>query len=132
MPESVWKPAPATVMQPSGMLSTAARVERGEAQAAGVARSSRAGMNRSVKARPTMRGLPPCSGRLPRIQTLRMPFFSRMVVMVLVLTRFSVSTTAGARGEIDSLMLFLWLGQGIEGRRKSKSQPSSACSVASW
>ena len=35
-----------------------------------------------------MRGWPGCSGAVPRIQTLRRPFFSSMVVMVAVETRF--------------------------------------------
>lgn len=45
-----------TAMQPAGISSIAARVDFGEVQEAGVARSSRAGMKRTVKARPTMRG----------------------------------------------------------------------------
>jgi hypothetical protein len=44
--------ASTTAMHPAGMASIAVRVETGEAQAAGVARSSRAGTKRSVKARP--------------------------------------------------------------------------------
>ena len=52
-------------MQPSGIASIAARVERGEAQDSGVARSSRAGTKRSVNAGPTMRGWPGASGRVP-------------------------------------------------------------------
>ena len=55
MPASVTPIASATATQPGGMSSIAARVERGEDHEAGVARSSRAGMKRKVKARPTMR-----------------------------------------------------------------------------
>ena len=56
MPASVTPMASTTATHPSGMASMAARVEIGEAQEAGVARSSRAGTKRSVKARPTTRG----------------------------------------------------------------------------
>jgi hypothetical protein len=42
--------ASTTATAPSGISSIAARVDRGEAQDAGVARSSRAGINRKVKA----------------------------------------------------------------------------------
>ena len=55
-PASPIPPASMTATQPAGMSSIAARVERGEDQEAGVATSSRPGMNRSVKARPTTRG----------------------------------------------------------------------------
>jgi hypothetical protein len=84
MPESVTPIASTTAMQPSGMSSMAARVERGEDQDSGVARSSRAGMKRMVKAGPTKRGWSGRSGRVPRIQMLRKPFFSRTVVTVAV------------------------------------------------
>ncbi len=47
--------ASATAMQPSGMASIAPRVEIGFAQLSGVARSSRTGTKRSVKAGPTRR-----------------------------------------------------------------------------
>ena len=43
------------IAAPSGIASMAARVEIGEAQLAGVARSSRAGTKRRVKAGPTRR-----------------------------------------------------------------------------
>jgi hypothetical protein len=56
MPAMVTPIASATAKQPSGMSSIAARVERGLAQLSGVARSSRAGTNRMVKAGPTRRG----------------------------------------------------------------------------
>jgi hypothetical protein len=84
MPASVTPMAPATQMHPGGIASTAVRVEIGEDQAAGVARSSRAEMKRNVKARPTARGWPGASGVVPRSQTLRSPFLSRTVVTVAV------------------------------------------------
>src|SRR5438445_11645072 len=64
------------------MASIAVRVEIGEDQDSGVARSSRAGTKRKVKAGPTSRGCAGRSGREPRIQTFRKPFLSRTVVMV--------------------------------------------------
>jgi hypothetical protein len=67
MPASVSPRASATQMHPAGMSSIAARVERGEAQLSGVARSSLAGTKRSVKAGPTIRRYPPASGFGPRI-----------------------------------------------------------------
>ena len=73
------------------MASIAARVEIGEAQLAGVARSSRAGTKRSVNAGPAMRGWPGFSGAAPRIQTLRRPFFNSTVVTVAVETRMALS-----------------------------------------
>src|SRR3546814_19325358 len=84
-------------MQPAGIASMAARVDFGEDQDSGVARSSRAGTKRSVKARPTSLGCPGCSGRVPRIQTLRSPFFSSSVVIVAVDTAASVSTILESR-----------------------------------
>src|SRR5690606_14765033 len=65
-------------------------------QLSGVARSSRAGTKRSVKAGPTTRPWPGLSGLVPRIQTLRRPFFRRTVVSVAVETPFSVSTIFGS------------------------------------
>ena len=73
------------------MASMAARVEVGEDQDSGVARSSRAGTKRNVNARPTLRCSPGRSGRVPRIHTLRSPFLSRMVVMVAVVIPRSMS-----------------------------------------
>ena len=58
MPASVTPMASTTAMQPSGMASIAVRVEIGDDQDSGVARSSRAGTKRSVKAGPTSRGCP--------------------------------------------------------------------------
>jgi hypothetical protein len=96
MPASVTPIASTTAMQPSGIASIAARVEIGFAHEAGVARSSRAGTNRSVNAGPTRRGWPGSSGRAPRSQTLRRPFFKRTVVSVAVVTCDSVATTVGS------------------------------------
>ena len=73
--------ASATAMQPAGIASIAPRVEIGFDQLSGVARSSRTGTKRSVKAGPTSRSLF-CSGIGPFIQQRRMPFFSSIVVMV--------------------------------------------------
>ena len=78
------------------MSSIAARVERGEAQDSGVARSSRAGTKRMVKARPISRGSPARSGFGPRIHTLRRPFFSSTVVMVAVETPASAAVIFGS------------------------------------
>jgi hypothetical protein len=61
-------------------------VDFGELHDAGVARSSRAGMKRTVNARPATRGVLGASGNAPRIQMLRRPFFKRMVVRVAVVT----------------------------------------------
>ena len=63
MPAVVTPIASATAMQPSGIASIAPRVEIGRAQLAGVARSSRTGTKRSVKAGPTTRlPVPPENG----------------------------------------------------------------------
>src|ERR1700680_3175083 len=70
------------------------RVDRGDDQDSGVARSSRIGMKRKVKTAPTTRGEPERSGRQPRSQTLRRPFFSKIVVMVAVDTPERVCTTS--------------------------------------
>src|SRR3954447_18526794 len=86
MPASVTLMASTTAMQPSGMASIAVRVEIGDDQDSGVARSSRAGTKRNVKAGPTSRFCPGRSGRAPRIHTFRNPFLSRTVVMVAVVT----------------------------------------------
>src|ERR1700676_1244518 len=96
MPASVIPIASTTATQPSGMASMAARVDRGDDQDSGVARSSRIGTNRIVKAAPTTRGEPGRSGRQPRIQTLRSPFFSKIVVIVAVDTPERVCTTSRA------------------------------------
>ena len=96
MPASVTPMASTTAMQPAGIASMAARVDLGDDQDSGVARSSRDGTKRSVKARPTSRGWPGCSGRVPRIQTLRRPFLSRTVVTVAVETPDSAATILGS------------------------------------
>src|ERR1700754_2574464 len=95
MPASVIPMASTTAMQPSGIASIAVRVEIGDDQDSGVARSSRAGTKRSVKAGPTSRGRPGRSGRAPRIHTLRRPFFSRTVVMVAVVMPARVLRASG-------------------------------------
>ena len=99
-PASVTRLASITAMQPAGISSIAARVDFGELQEAGVARSSRAGMKRTVKARPTMRGWLLVRENAPRIQTLRRPFFSRTVVSVAVVT-FARATKAAESLAVD-------------------------------
>jgi hypothetical protein len=84
-------------MQPSGMASMAVLVEIGDDQDSGVARSSRAGTKRNVKAGPTSRFCPGRSGFAPRSQTFRKPFLSRTVVMVAVVTCESVAMASGVR-----------------------------------
>src|SRR6185295_19052100 len=97
MPASVMPMASTTVMQPFGMASIAVRVEIGDDHDSGVARSSRAGTNRSVNAGPTSLGCPGRSGLVPRIQTFRRPFLSRTVVMVAVDTPERVARASGDR-----------------------------------
>src|SRR5690349_15165984 len=108
IPASVMPMASTTAMHPAGMASMAVRVEIGDDQDSGVARSSRAGTKRSVKADPTSRGRPGLRGRAPRIQTLRRPFFNRTVVMVAVVTRERILIASGVKdiektgsGELD-------------------------------
>jgi hypothetical protein len=48
-----------------------------------------------VKAGPTSRGCPGRSGREPRNQTFRSPFFRRTVVMVAVETRERIAMASG-------------------------------------
>src|SRR5256886_1947015 len=91
MPAEVMPIASATATQPSGISSMAPRVEIGFAQLSGVARSSRTGTKRNVKAGPTKRAPPGTSGRGPFIQQRRMPFFNRIVVMVAVVIARSAS-----------------------------------------
>ncbi len=98
MPASLVPIASTTAITPAGIASIAARVEIGDAHEAGVARSSRAGTKRSVKARPTRRsGSRSASGMAPRIQTLRRPFFSSTVVSVAVVTPCSARSVAASR-----------------------------------
>ncbi len=92
------------------MFSIAARVEPGDDQDSGVARSSRAGTNRSVNARPTIRGSPCRSGRVPRIQTLRKPFFNRTVVSVAVETPESVRRIVPSSGRVSAINFLSFVG----------------------
>src|SRR5664280_1252576 len=92
MPAPSTPMASATTTQFSGMASIALRVEIGFDQLSGVARSSRTGTKRSVKAGPTTRFPEKPKGMAPAIQERRMPFFSSMVVMVPVVTLRSVSS----------------------------------------
>src|SRR6516165_10369320 len=85
--------ASATAMTPSGISSMAARVEIGWAQLSGVAKSSRTGTKRKVKAGPMMRSPFEISGFGPFIQQRRMPFFSNIVVMVAVVTLWRMSNS---------------------------------------
>src|SRR6185503_9936521 len=98
MPAVVTPMASATAMQPSGIASMAARVEIGLPQLAGVARSSRTGTKRNVKAGPINR-LPAAAenGIAPRIQQCRMPFLRSIVVMVAVVTFSSLEITSDER-----------------------------------
>ncbi len=94
MPAPVTPMASATTTQFSGMASIAPRVEIGFDQLSGVARSSRTGTKRNVKAGPTTRLPEKPNGMAPAIQEWRMPFFRSMVVMVPVVTLRSVSSVA--------------------------------------
>ncbi len=91
MPAPVTPMASATTTQFSGMASIAERVEIGFDQLSGVAKSSRTGTKRSVKAGPTTRLPEKPKGMAPAIQAWRMPFFSSMVVMVPVVTVLRIS-----------------------------------------
>ena len=103
IPASATPAASTTAIAPSGIASIAARVEMGEAQEAGVARSSRAGTKRSVKARPTRRRTSGWIGCACRIQTFRSPFFRSTVVSVAVETSFRVSTTSSNGGRSSAM-----------------------------
>jgi hypothetical protein len=98
MPASPLPIASTTTRQPSGMASMAARVEICAPHDSGVARSSRPGTKRSVKARPMMRPWPERRGPAPRIHTLRRPFFSSTVVSVAVVTPDSAYTMSASSG----------------------------------
>jgi len=100
MPASTMPIASTTAMAPSGIASIAARVEIGEPHDAGVARSSRAGTKRKVKARPARRFAAAAwpTGIAPRIQTLRRPFFRSTVVRVAVVTDSRARAVSAARG----------------------------------
>ena len=97
IPASVTPMASTTAMQPGGIASIAARVEIGDDQDSGVARSSRAGTKRRVNARPTVRPVAVGKGRVPRIHTLRSPFLSSTVVRVAVEMRSSARACAASR-----------------------------------
>src|SRR5262249_1947230 len=92
IPALVTPMASATTTQFSGMASIAPRVEIGFDQLSGVARSSRTGTNRSVKAGPTTRFPEKPNGIAPAIHERRMPFFKSIVVMVPVVMFRSIST----------------------------------------
>jgi hypothetical protein len=83
--------ASATAITPSGMASIAERVEIGDAQLSGVAKSSRTGTKRKVKAGPTRRSPFGVSGFGPFIQQRRMPFLRSTVVTVAVVTLRNMS-----------------------------------------
>ncbi len=123
MPASCTPIESTTAMQPAGMSSIAARVEIGEAHDSGVARSSRAGTKRSVNARATNRGWPGRNGRVPRSQTLRRPFFSRIVVSVAVVTCDRMAMALAS-----SCMSMAWVmgteASSTAGRRTPSSQDS--------
>jgi hypothetical protein len=91
MPAEAIPMASATAMHPSGISSIAPLVEIGFAQLSGVAKSSRTGTKRSVKAGPARRVPSAMSGFGPFIQQRRMPFFNSIVVMVAVVIARSVS-----------------------------------------
>jgi hypothetical protein len=69
-------------------------VDIGLPQLSGVATSSRAGMKRSVKARPATRSPLGTSGFGPFIQQRRMPFFNSIVVIVALVTLCKISNSA--------------------------------------
>src|SRR5689334_709203 len=123
MPASVMPIASTTAMQPSGIASIAVRVEIGEDQDSGVARSSRAGTKRRVKASPTRRAWPGFSGRAPRIQTFRKPFLSRTVVIVAVVT-------------CERVLIASWLrdiaGSGLVFRGKSEAHLAGRADGVKW
>ncbi len=98
MPAPVTPMASATTTQFSGIASMAERVEIGFDQLAGVARSSRTGTKRSVKAGPTTRLPEKPNGMAPAIQAWRMPFFSSIVVMVPVVKLRSLFNCCGHEG----------------------------------
>src|SRR5215467_403870 len=118
MPASVMPMASTTAMQPAGIASIAVRVEIGDDQDSGVARSSRAGTKRRVKAGPTRRGIPGFSGRAPRIQTFRRPFLSSTVVIVAVVILDRVLMASGVRDIEKAAPL-----QGIDGAHLAGPSP---------
>src|SRR5690606_30444488 len=117
-PASLMPLASTTAIHPAGICSMAARVDRGELHDSGVARSSRAGTNRTVKARPTMRCAPAVSGMAPRIHTLRRPFLSSTVVKVAVVTPASAWN---ADASWDEVMCGLLSARRTEATQVAKS-----------
>jgi hypothetical protein len=68
-------------------------------------------MKRSVKARPTVRGWPVRIGCVPRIQTLRSPFFSNSVVSVAVVTLDNAAIVVRGRSMRSPLSIVGTLAQ---------------------
>ncbi len=100
--------------------------EMGEDQLSGVARSSRAGTNRSVKALPTRRGRPARNGFALRIQMLRRPFLSRTVVIVAVDTPFRTSMAAASSvAEAGADMAFPLEASGCKESRRGQTRRSA-------
>lgn len=119
MPASPTPMAAITAMQPAGMSSMAARVEIGEAQDAGVASSSRAGMKRSAKGRPTRRGWPARKGLVPGSRTLRRPFLSRLVVNVAVVTCDRMAMADAFSGVRLIAAICYWLNCATDTRQRA-------------
>ena len=95
MPASVQPSAATTATHPSGIASIAVRVDTGDDQEAGVARSSRAGTKRRVKAGPTTLSWLGFSAAHPRTQMFLSPFLSRTVVSVaVVISWYAASVSA--------------------------------------
>jgi hypothetical protein len=118
--------ASAMAMQQSGIASIAARVERGYASDFGVARPSRAGRNLKVKACPISFGWLGERGFVPRIQTLRRPFFSSTVVTVAMETERRASIIDGSH-IMNGSSLENWPGRypGIRGRQDRVGLPAA-------
>src|ERR1700735_5608347 len=115
------------------MASIAVRVEIGEDHDSGVARSSRAGTKRNVKAGPTSLGCPGRSGRAPRSQTFRRPFLSRTVVMVAVDTRDRVAIASGVRDiEKTTPVGMNWAERILRGAGIASSGAASAAEDRYW
>ena len=93
-PASAHPSAATTATQPAGICSIALLVEIGDVHDSGVARSSRAGMKRSVNAGPTARLWLSDSGKDPRSQTFLRPFLRSTVVNVAVDTFLKASITS--------------------------------------
>ena len=89
-------PTGAALKDPAGLFNAGLDGNKRRDHEAGVARSSRAGTNRSVNARPTRRGPPGFGARALRSQTSRSPCFSSTVVSVAVVTSASVTTISSS------------------------------------